>query len=104
MAYKDLGESYGGPECAPAIDVKPSKHYPSFHVKLDAVPDLKIGEVVEAKVKIKLCGVTKRDYDKGKTSCDFEIEAIDFGAQKKKTDADTLSDVVSDDLKEMNRK
>lgn len=103
MTYEDLGSKPMESKGCEVAEKSPSIYYPSFHVTKDEAPSLKIGEVVEAKVKIKLVGVSKRDYDKGRYSCDFEVHGIDFGAKQKKTDGEKLADVMDEDMKEMDK-
>lgn|SRR3990167_3509381 len=90
MAWKDLGHKSGGCEVTASPSMKEHIYYPSFRIEKESEPDIKIGKVMEAEVKLKLVGVRKQED--GKYSCDYEVHAINFG--EKSTDEEDLGDEI----------
>lgn len=102
--YQDLGSKpsevkSAGPETIGSKKV----YFPNLYLTLDSVPDLKLGEDFEAKVKLCVSGIRKNSD--GKMSIDFEVKAIDLGGSEKKTKSkgQELEELVSEDMKEMDR-
>jgi hypothetical protein len=104
--FQDLGSKPSGPiSASPEKDSEKKIYYPNLHLTLDKVPDLKLGEDVEVKVKLCVSGLRK-DYDGKRMSVDFDVKAIDFGAAAGKSamseDGQKLSKMVEDDNAELN--
>ncbi len=98
MTFVDLGEKMGKDACCPVSPGDKGKdriHYPTLYINKGKPPPFKIGASMEAKVKLKLVGVNKRQGDK--YHCDFEVHAIDFGT--KSTDEEELGEEVGRQLK-----
>lgn len=102
--FIDLGEKSG--PCEPSKvteDTKVRTYYPSLYLKMDTLPEMKLGEEVEVKVKIRVKGL-REAMEGGKHNVDVDVLAIDFGKEGKKTAGQKLSDMVEEETEEMNRK
>jgi len=104
--FQDLGSKpFGATQESPRKDSEKKIYYPNLHLTLDKVPDLKLGEDVEVKVKLCVSGVRK-DYDGKRMSVDFDVKAIDFGKAEGKSalseEGEKLSKMVKADNEELN--
>lgn len=102
--YQDLGSKPDNAPISASSDTGSKKvYFPNLYLTLDSVPDLKLGQDFEAKVKLCVSGIRKNSD--GKMSIDFEVKAIDLGGSEKKAKSkgEELEELVSEDMKEMER-
>lgn len=79
-----LGKKYGGTEVSSPKSFKDQVHYP--YLSLDKLPSngLAVGDVIVAKVKLRLKRCSATENEDGKNySCDFDVLAIDLPAKGK---------------------